>query len=152
MHSGRRSPNRRGPWRLTAGLAAMYGGIVLVLACSDSTTPPFSTSRATVAGRISAGGTGLARVSISPVLYYELACTGPALPVTLQPATVTSAADGRFRVEIEAFGFSSFDGCVGLTVRRPEDGATMSVTKAPVTFVDVAKGPPVATQFDVVWP
>lgn len=151
MHSGRRSPNRRRPWRLTAGLTAMYGGIVLVLACSDS-TPSFGASRATVAGRISAGGAGLVGVSISPVIYYVADCTGLALPVTLQPATVTSAGDGRYRVTVEAFGFSSFDGCVGLTLRRPEDGATLSVTRAPVRFVDERAGTSDTTQFDVVWP
>jgi hypothetical protein len=152
MQSGRRPSHRRRPWGLAVSLAAMCIGSLLILACGSDATPSFGSSRATVSGRISAGGAGLVGVSVSPDIYYEPGCTGPALPVTLRPTTVTSGADGRFRVEIEAFGLSSFGGCVRLTLRRPEAGATLSVTKAPLNFVDVRLGPAITTQFDVVWP
>jgi hypothetical protein len=86
------------------------------------------------------------------VVYHEPGCTGPQLPVTLQPLTVVSGADGSYSVRILANGFSSFSGCVRLTLRRPDDAATVTVTKAPVTFVEVEKGDPVPTQFDIIWP
>ena len=152
MELGRCSAHRR---RLVAAAsrAAVCGASAFALACdSNGTTPPFGSSRATVAGRISASGAALSGVSVSPVIYHESGCTGPELPVTLQPPTVVSGADGGYSVRILANGFSSFGGCVRLTLRRPEGGATATVTKAPVTFVEVDKGQPVTTQFDITWP
>jgi hypothetical protein len=86
------------------------------------------------------------------VVYHEPGCAGRQLPVTLQPLTVVSGADGSYSVRILANGFSSFSGCVRLMLRRPDDAATVTVTKAPVTFVEVEKGDPVPTQFDIIWP
>ena len=151
--AGSSSAGRKRQRIVTALCAAACGASAAVAACgSDRSTPPFGSSRGAIAGRISAEGVALVGVSVSPVVYFEPACTGPALPVTLQPLAVVTGADGGYAVSLLANGFSSFAGCVRLTLQRPGENTTVTVTKAPVTFVEVGKGEPVTTPFDINWP
>jgi len=137
--------------RSAAGLAVVIG-IGIVLGCDSETTPPFGASRAAVTGRVTSGGAGLAAVSLTAVVFFEAACTGAAVPVTFDPTNAATGADGRFSLGILANGFSSFDGCIKLTLTRAADGGTLSVTKSPVVFTDTRSGPPVTTQVEIAWP
>lgn len=85
-------------------------------------------------------------------MFFPADCRGIRIATTSTPPEIRTDASGLYSVVFVAHGFSDFDACLRVAVRRTAADTGVKIERKPVSFRDQRKGQPVESIINVSIP